>query len=101
VKKLTLPVATGPSRSAFGWFGGAELPNRIQLASPYDTRRLLVDNGQVYYEKMDRLPGEFLVLDGHVPWRPSSSSHTKEVKNILISLAASTPQIRLLSTLDT
>jgi hypothetical protein len=45
---------------------------------------VLLDNGQVYYAKMDRLGNEFSVLTDVYYVEHQTDPQTKEVKNILI-----------------
>ena len=52
------------------------------LVTPYQA--VLLDNGQVYYAKVDRIDGEFSVLTDVYYVEHQVNSETKQVKNILI-----------------
>jgi hypothetical protein len=64
------------------WFGlsrGARVPT---LDTTYQA--VLLDNGQVYYGKIDRIDGEFSVLTDVYYIQNQVNPQTKEVTNILI-----------------
>ena len=63
-----------------GWWGH-DLSSP-KLDTPYQA--VLLDNGQVYYAKMDRLGNEYSVLTDVYYVEHQVDGQTKEVKNILI-----------------
>ena len=61
------------------WFRGSRA---LKLDTAYQA--VLLDNGQVYYAKMDRLGNEYAVLTDVYYVEHQVDGQTKEVKNILI-----------------
>lgn len=69
--------------SAILWMALRSRPSaQIAIDTPYQA--VLLDNGQVYYAKINRLDSEFSVFTDVYYVEHQVDSQTKEVKNILI-----------------
>jgi hypothetical protein len=64
------------------WLGWSHSPHWPKLDTAYQA--VLLDNGQVYYGKIDHMDSEFSVLTEVYYIQNQVDSQTKEVKNILI-----------------